>query len=553
MRNGSFPPRKLGAYVLAAQLGDDALGTVYRALHAPDEGRLARLRVLQSPELEPERILTAIARNGARASALSYKTIVLKAELGVADGVPYLAWYESGGWTLDFLLSKLRAAKARIPIAHALLIVQRVASALEHAWFSLVDAETRGHGVVIPAFVSISQDAEIRLGGFGLAEAVLPVLHKPRLARDVAPYVAPESRATGISGDNSDVFSLGILLAELVTGRRELSNPPLSNLSEDPFLDNIRLFLDRALAPSKDRFSSAPDANRALQEILAASPTPVSTSDLALFLYDLLNPESRGVPRNLDGESTNPVAAEKHRDRDRDRDRDRESAPMFLAEPADEPVARLARVPPVHEPKTAQPSEARNPVSLLLYAAAAVCTVFLASWFLSRAGSEPAQPRPAATSAAIPSAVPAIKEEALVESAPAAVPEAAPPVYALRNFSKEAAPGRRAGKLQRVANLSGNHSTRAGDDGSTPRSAADRARLEAGLARVAAERLDAALLATDPFSSGKQSEVSAEASLRRGKFSEAEAEFGRAAGLFRNAEELARQERMRRIRLDSSN
>ena len=70
---------------------------------------------------------------------------------------------------------------------------------------------------------------------------------------------------------------------------------------------------------------------------------------------------------------------------------------------------------------------------------------------------------------------------------------------------------------------------------------------------MAAERLDAVLLAADPFSSGKESEVSAEASLRRGKFSEAEAEFGRAAGLFRNAEELARQERMRRIRLDSSN
>jgi serine/threonine protein kinase len=550
MRNGSFPPRKLGAYVLAAQLGDDALGTVYRALHAPDEGRLARLRVLQSPELEPERILSAIGRNGASASALSHKTIVLKAELGVADGVPYLAWYEPGGWTLDFLLSKLRAAKARIPIAHALLIVQRVASALEHAWFSLIDAETRGHGVVIPAFVSISQDAEIRLGGFGLAEAVLPVLHKPRLARDVAPYVAPESRATGISGDNSDVFSLGILLAELVTGRREISSPPLSNLSEDPFLDNIRLFLDRALAPSKDRFSSAPDANRALQEILAASPTPVSTSELALFLYDLLNPESRGVSRNLDGESTNPVAAEKHRDRDRDK----ESAPMFLAEPPDEPVARLTRVPPVNEPKTPQPSESRNPVSLLLYAAAAVCTVFLASWFLSRAGSEPAQPKPASSSAAIPGPAPATKEEAPVESAAAPVPETAPPVFAVRSLSKAAAaPGRRVGKLQRVANPSGNHSTRAGDDGSTARSAADRARLEAGLARVAAERLDASLLAADPFSSGKESEVSAEARLRQGRFSEAEAEFGRAAGLFRNAEELARQERMRRIRLDSSN
>ena len=49
------------------------------------------------------------------------------------------------------------------------------------------------------------------------------------------------------------------------------------------------------------------ELHRAIQERLAAGPAPVSSVDLALFLYTLLNPESRGVPRG-DGESTNPIA-----------------------------------------------------------------------------------------------------------------------------------------------------------------------------------------------------------------------------------------------------
>jgi hypothetical protein len=53
MTSAPFRPRRLGDFLLVAQLSEDALGTVYRAVHESEEGRFLRLRVLQSPELSP--------------------------------------------------------------------------------------------------------------------------------------------------------------------------------------------------------------------------------------------------------------------------------------------------------------------------------------------------------------------------------------------------------------------------------------------------------------------------------------------------------------------
>ena len=306
MTAGSFQPRRFGAHLLVAQLGEDCLGTVYRALHGSGERRFVRLRVLQSPELSPPAVFAAVARRADHAARLSHKTIVQHAEMSVVDGAPFVAWYEGAGWTLDTVVARLRDAGTRLPTPYALLIAERVCAAIEHAWFSPFDGEPIRHGLLWPGFISISNDAEIRLGGFGLADAILPTLSRGRLARDVAPYAAPEARETGSVGPHSDVYSAGILLLELLTGRRPSAAAPVLDDAELPA--GVRNFLESCFAPPEER-PTVLELHRAIQEQLAAGPAPVSSVDLALFLYTLLNPESRGVPL-LDGESTNPVSEE---------------------------------------------------------------------------------------------------------------------------------------------------------------------------------------------------------------------------------------------------
>ncbi len=307
-----FLSRHLGDYLLVAQLSEDSLGTVFRALYAADERRFVRLRILQSEELVPEAILLTVHENRLRDTALANDAIVVRPELDLVDGIPFMTWDETAGWTLDTMLARVRAFGIRIPVEYALLIAERIAAALEHAHQTSVEGRAVEHGLLWPGFVSISHDAVVRVGGFGVADGILPSLGGPRMTAEIAPYVAPEVRRDGKITPQADVYSLGAILIELMTGRRPSLDTPSAELrAGDPRSDELGGFLQRCLADPAQRFPSAVEAHRALQQMVTGNPFSLFTANLALFLYKLLNPESQSVAPSSDWESTSPG---RHRD-----------------------------------------------------------------------------------------------------------------------------------------------------------------------------------------------------------------------------------------------
>jgi TonB family protein len=305
-------PRHLGPYRLTAALGEDALGHEYRAVRSSD-GVFVRFRSLDAPDLSADALLDAIEENGEVHEFLKNPAVARGVDMDAVDGVPYIAWNEVNGRTLKNLLLKSRNPARKIPVEHALLISEKVATALDHAYNTTIDGDRTLHGLVWPGFVAISDDGEIRLAGFGLATGVLPTLARPRLTRELANYLAPEEREQQYIGKNSDVFSVGVMLLELLTG--EPPSPDamgaLRGTAGKPapaILPEIQAILRMTLGPPESRYASAGDLRRELGKLLFSGPYSPSTFNLAYFLNGLFKDEieAEGRARNRESSSGPP-------------------------------------------------------------------------------------------------------------------------------------------------------------------------------------------------------------------------------------------------------
>ena len=367
-------PRRFGPYVLTAALGEDALGREYRALpaSASEAEEFVRLRILESPELSADALIDVIQENGEVHGFLKNPAIARGVEMDAADGVPYIAWNELHGRTLQNLLIKCRNPPRKIPVEHALLIAEKVATALDHAFNTTIDGDRTLHGLVWPGFVAVSDDGEIRLAGFGLASGVLASLARPRLTREIAPYLAPEEKEQNCIGKNSDVFSVGAMLLELLTGQPATPDPMATlrgtaGNAPPPLLPEIQAVLRMTLGPPESRYASSGDLRRELGKLLFSGPYSPSTFNLAYFLNELFRDEieAEARARKRETSAANP-------------------APGASARPAparSRPPAPPAAPPPAPRPTISAPAppgrafdSSRRPVAriAILIAAAAV-------------------------------------------------------------------------------------------------------------------------------------------------------------------------------------
>jgi hypothetical protein len=496
---GGLKPR-LGDYVLVARLSQDALGTVYRAVHTRDS-RFARLRVLESPELSRGAVLSVIQKRDGPHRIRSFHPPGRRETLGIAEGHPYLAWNETSGWTLDTILATARETQATVPIEGALKIAIGASVALEHARTTLIGGEPARHGLLWPGFVTVSRNADVWVRGFGLAPAIQPSLHQTGLERLVAPYLAPEARG-GTPLENCDVYSIGMLLLELLTGQPPTLAGPPAYEPGDPFSDDVARLALSAVAPLSERVASVTSLRERLQRLLEDSPYERSNGDLAVFLDDLLTTDgvrARRVRPSVWRPLTSPVGGD------------------------------------------AAERGASRAVWALRIAAGIVSLAMLAALDLVVHHREPSRV-PAVLAAAAPENSGRVRtaQEPPQGEAPALAPEVTT-AESLTDTSARTPAGARRQSSQRT------------------RSAARRAanelaqawRLRAALCRVSAQTFDAWNLASESFRAGKVHEQEGERLLARRLYAAAHEAFERAAEFYAEAEELSHQERARVIRLSS--
>ncbi|HEY7497417.1 MAG TPA: protein kinase [Vicinamibacterales bacterium] len=213
------PGETFGAYEIRALLGAGGMGQVYRAFD-PRLGREIALKVIRRIGVEDESSLDRLLREATLASALNHPNIVTIYETGVVNGDRYIAMELVDGATLREL------AAQGLPLSRIVGIARQVAEAL-----AVAHAAQIIHRDIKPDNVMVRPDGYVKLLDFGLARVQPDPFAGPTrqpstgsrteagLILGTIGYMAPEqARGEPVTAE-ADVFSLGVVLYELVTGR----------------------------------------------------------------------------------------------------------------------------------------------------------------------------------------------------------------------------------------------------------------------------------------------------------------------------------------------
>lgn len=291
----------LGRYRIGSKLGEGAMADVYRA-HDVEIDRPLAIKVLKPAFSQDADLRARFVREARAAGALSHPNIATIYDVGEADGLTYIAMELVEGQTLEAAL----AAQGRLPYERVLTMGHQLASALEYA-----HAVGIVHRDIKPSNILLSKDGKTaKLLDFGVARIgsdnsselartqIGQVIGTPR-------YMSPE-QALGTQVDHrSDLFSLGVVLYELITGKVAFPGTGLATLAiqivqkpvepiERTVADcppGLKFIIDKLLAKKPtQRFQNARSVQDALsREMLADSHEPAgSRKGLSLRLKHAL-------------------------------------------------------------------------------------------------------------------------------------------------------------------------------------------------------------------------------------------------------------------------
>ena len=294
----------LGRYRIDKELGRGAMGRVFLAFDPTIERRVAikTIQIFASlPEAERAQSRERFLREARSAGKLLHPGIVTIFDVGEADGVPYLAMEFVEGQTLDAVCRE----EALLPVP---AVVELVAAAAEALGFA------HEHGIVHrdikPANLMRVGDRAVKIMDFGLAKNPATSMTHDGALFGTPNYMSPEQvRGDPLDG-RTDLFSLGVVCYEMLTGVKPFGGDSISSVlyrivHEAPKADPLRLeriphslatFLERALAKSpEDRFRNGAEFAEGLRRAGAAA-RPATVRASASAARPLAPPPQR-IPR----------------------------------------------------------------------------------------------------------------------------------------------------------------------------------------------------------------------------------------------------------------
>jgi TonB family protein len=301
-----------GQYELTELIATGGMAEVYRARMQGVEGfqKIVAIKRILPHLTDNEEFVRMFVDEAKVAAQLQHPNIIQIYDLGKIERSYFIAMEYIDGRDLRSILRTLEEKRARLPLGLALFITSRLAAALDHAHRKhdlQGNAMTLVHRDISPQNVLISYDGDIKLCDFGIAKAASKASHtRAGALKGKLQYMSPEQAWGKDIDSRSDIFSLGLVLYEMLTGRKGFAGD-----SELSILEQVRAphlipprELDPAIPPEvervvmralkenrEDRYQSAAELAADLGTMLQViRPTP-DASGLGAFLAELVGGE----------------------------------------------------------------------------------------------------------------------------------------------------------------------------------------------------------------------------------------------------------------------
>jgi len=225
---------KAGRYEIVSELGRGAMGVVYKAVD-PVIGRTVAVKTIHLSEegtgLTRPELLTRFQTEARAAGLLTHPNIVVVYDAGEEDGLYYITMELVEGKSLQALLDGGHA----FPLPRTLRIMEQTCSALQFAHERNVV-----HRDIKPANIMLTADDTVKITDFGTAKILqFGTMQQTSHVMGTPSYMSPEQVKGRAVDGRSDIFSLGVMLYEMITGEKPYPGQNITTViykivNEDP-------------------------------------------------------------------------------------------------------------------------------------------------------------------------------------------------------------------------------------------------------------------------------------------------------------------------------
>jgi TonB family protein len=431
-------PDRFGAYEVLERIAAGGMAELYKARRSGVEGfqKIVAIKKILPHLADNEEFITMFADEAKLAAQLNHPNIVHIFDLGKIEGGGYfIAMEYVDGRDLRSLLNAAQETGVPLPSPLAVYVASKVAAALDYA-HRRKDSDGRElnivHRDVSPQNILISYEGDIKLCDFGIAKAASKASTTQSGAlKGKVQYMSPEQAWGRPIDRRSDLFSLGSVLFEMLTGQKLFRGdsdltvlekvraaqvgPPSAVNPEVP--KNLDAVVLRALAREPDdRYANASDMLRDLEAVLYSYTPAPGSADLAIYLHRLQAEEQAAAEvkaREAANAATQPPER-KRKSKGAPVARRTGSAPKWVAPPgpsAMPPVSGVGRKETPTAGVYAAPagqrveSESKSRLPLYTLIGAACLALVAAGWWTLRKPS-PAVPAPVVRATPLPAMLP---------------------------------------------------------------------------------------------------------------------------------------------------